>query len=383
MGLWDSFTDAVDDLGDTITGAAEVVVDTVIDGASAVAGAVATVAEPVADFASTLTSPIWAFGETVIDTIQDPAGAVQALGDIITDPVGAVEGAFGTVFEYGTGLGMEMGGIVKGVGMAGVGLVGNAIDSGLGVAGAAGDLAVEGITGSASVANVAMGGFGDDVLNYLDDHVLDQVDSATGGVVDVDFDNGAFTASVGVDDLLGVGVGISGDGATLSSDGPLLGVNVGVTDSHGTTVLFDENLPGVDVPAGADVGFGLDADGGIGVIAQVEDLRGITVGILGDYDATITLDELQAIGGTATRPAPADATTPTEGTTPLDVEAATAEPVADAAYDFGNGDSGTTFDSSTPEPAPEPEPEPQTDFAQELEQVAQQQEAADDVWDDL
>lgn len=382
MGIWDSFTDAVDDLGDTITGAAAVVVDTVIDGASAAAGAVASVAEPVSDFASTLTSPIWAFGETVVDTIQDPAGALQALGEIITDPVGAVEGAFGTVMDYGTGLATDFAGVVRGVGMGGVNLVKDGIDSGLGVAGAAGDLAVEGITGSASVANVAMGGFGDDVLNYLDDHVLDQVDTATGGVIDVDFDNGAFTAGVGVDDFLGVGVGISGDGVTVSSDGPLLGVNVGVTDSHGTTVLFDENLPGVDVPAGADVGFGLDAEGGIGVIAQVEDLRGITVGILGDYDATITLDELEAIGGTATRPAPAGAaTTPTEGSANLDVEAATEAPVADATFEAGTAvdDSAAIFEASVPEP----EPEPLNDFAQDLEQVDQQQDAADDVWDDL
>ena len=72
---------------------------------------------------------------------------MQALGDIITDPVGSVEGAFGAVMEHGTGLVTDFAGVVRGVGMGGVNLVKDGIDSGLGVAGAAGDLAVAGITG--------------------------------------------------------------------------------------------------------------------------------------------------------------------------------------------------------------------------------------------
>ncbi|MDO8362601.1 MAG: hypothetical protein Q7V88_06875 [Actinomycetota bacterium] len=384
MGFWDTVTDAVDDLGDTITGSLEVVVDTVTDGGSALAGAVASVAEPVSDFASTLTSPIWAFGETVVDTVTDPVGAMQALGDIITDPVGAVEGAFGSVMDHGMGLVSDFGGIVHGVGFAGVGLLRDGIDSGLGVAGAAGDIAVDAIGGAAGLANAGVGGYGDDVLDFLDDNVLDKVDYVTGGVINIDFDDGALTANVGVDDLLGVGFGISGDGVTVSSDAPLLGVDVGITDSHGATVLLDENIPGVDLPAGADVGIGLDADGGLGVIAELEDLRGITVGILGDYDADITLEQVEALAGSTARTAPADGVTTTAGgsSTDLDAEILNAPQVADVAADLGNSldDTAPVFESSALEPEPQTD---LSDFSQDLELVDQQQAAADDVWDDL
>ena len=235
-----------------------------------------------------------------------------------------------------------------------------------------------------------MGGFGDDVLNYLDDHVLDQVDSATGGVIDVDFDNGAFTAGVGVDDFLGVGVGISGDGVTVSSDGPLLGVNVGVTDSHGTTVLFDENIDGVEVPAGADVGFGLDADGGAGVIA-------------GRWRTSAA----------SPSGSPATTTPPSRSTSSKRSVArrhGRRRPTCDERTDRGSARVSTSEDERPLHPllilntisgtrsrtaaqcskprcpsrrAGSPSPKPQSDFSQDLEQVDQQQDAADDVWDDL
>ena len=367
MGWLSDVGDAFESVGEAVVGAAEVVVDTVTDVGGAVAGAVVGTGSAIFDFGSDLSAPIWGLGGGVIDVISDPVGAAQALGDIITDPVGAVEGAFGAVIDYGVGLGSDVGDIGSSV-LHGVYGVGEAVvDSSLDAVGSAGEIIGDTVGGAAGLANAALGGYGDEVLDVFDDYVLDTVDYVTLGVINVDYDNGALTAGVGVDNFLDVEVGVSGDGVTTGADAPLLGFEVGLTGGDGATFLLDENVPGVELPGGARVGLGIDDEGDAGVIAKVDDLRGITVGIVGDYDADITLEQVQALSGSGSAPriaAPGEA-----GGGPADV----------TGFDTGASDSfgGDVFE------APAPAPEPLTDFAQDIGEAEQVESTTDDVWDDL
>jgi len=364
FGFLEDLADAVVDLGEAVVGAAEVIVDTVTDVGGAVAGAVVSTGQSIFDVGSTLTEPIWGIGEAAIDFVSDPIGAAQALGEVISDPIGAVEGAFGAVIDYGVGLGSEIGDVGSSVahGVYGVGEA--VVASSLDIAGSAGGIIGDALAGTAGLANAALGGYGDEALNLIDDYVLDTVDVLTLGTVDVDFDNGALTASVGVDDFMGVGVGVSSDGVTAGVDAPLLGFDLGLTDSDGATLLLDENIPGVELPGGARVGLGIDDEGGAGVIAIADDLFGISVGIVGDYDADITLEQVQALGGSGSSPRTAAQT---------DVTGFDAD-VSDASDSFGDG---AGFES------PAPAPEPLTDFAQDVIEADQVESTTDDVWDDL
>ena len=370
MGWLSDVGDAFESVGEAVVGAAEVVVDTVTDVGGAVAGAAVGTGSAIFDFGSDLSAPIWGLGGGVIDVISDPVGAAQALGDIITDPVGAVEGAFGAVIDYGVGLGSNVGDIGSSVfhGVYGVGEA--VVDSSLDAVGSAGEIIGDTVGGAAGLANAALGGYGDEVLDVFDDYVLDTVDYVTLGTVNVDFDDGALTASIGIDDFLGVDVGVSGDGVTVGADAPLLGAEVGLTGRDGATLLLDENVPGVELPAGARVGIGIDDEGDAGVIAKVDDLGGITVGIVGDYDADITLEQVQALSGSGSS---ARIAAPGEtATTPTDVTGFDAE-VPNASDSFG----GDVFEATAPAP------EPLTDFAQDLAEVDQMESSTDDVWDDL
>lgn len=367
MGWLDVVGDALESVGEAVVGAGEVLVDTVTDVGGAVAGAAVDTGGAIFDFGSDVAAPIWGLGGGVVSVITDPVGAAQALGDIITDPVGAVEGAFGAVIDYGIGLGSGVGDIASSAGHGVYGIGEAVVDSSLDMVGSSGAIIGDAVAGAAGLANAAMGGYGDEVLDVFDDYVLDTVDYVTLGVVNVDFDDGALTASVGVDDFLGVDVGLSGDGVTVGADAPLLGAEVGFTGSDGATFLLDENVPGVEVPGGARVGLGIDDDGGAGVIAKVDDLRGITVGIVGDYDADITLDQVQALAGSGSASriaAPGDT-----GGAPTDA----------TRFDTVTSDSfgGDVFEAAAPAP------EPLTDFAQDLVEVEQVESTTDDVWDDL
>ena len=391
MGWLDDIGDAVGGAVDVVVDVVETAVDTVVDTAMDVGGAVAGAVAPVLDFGSSFFSPVFGLGETIVNTVTDPVGALQDLGNIITDPIGAVEGAFGSVMDYGSGLVEGVGGVVMGVGGAAYDLAGDALDTSLGLLGQAGGIAGEVIGAAGGLVNAATGGYAEDALNFIDDNVLDNVDYLTGGLINVDYDNGGLSASVGVDNLLSVGGSIGADGITASADAPLLGVDVGLTGDHGATVLLDENIPGVDIPYDAQLGVGVSADGGAGVIAMVEVAgRDIAVGIAGDYDDDISLDQAQALGGGSSArmatPTPEGAPVTQEmangnvGRAALGVETMagmatpTPEPIADVIDSF---DADLSLDSSAfAVDAP-------TDFAQDIVQVDQIESAADDVWGDL
>jgi hypothetical protein len=76
-------------------------------------------------------------------------------------------------------------------------------------------------------AEVATLGLGDDVMHAVDDHVLDTIDEATGGIVDLDYDDGGFSVNVGIDDVIGLGLAIGEDGLSAESE-VLVGGSYGV-----------------------------------------------------------------------------------------------------------------------------------------------------------
>ena len=67
------------------------------------------------------------------------------------------------------------------------------------------------------VADAATLGLGSAVLNVVDNTVLDGVDEITGGVINVDYDDGDISASVGVDGVLHVGAAVGDDGISHSA----------------------------------------------------------------------------------------------------------------------------------------------------------------------
>ena len=69
-----------------------------------------------------------------------------------------------------------------------------------------------------TVVDTATFGVASAVLDVVDNTVLDTVDELTGGIVDVDFDDGNLSASVGVDGVLHVGAAVGDDGIGQSSD---------------------------------------------------------------------------------------------------------------------------------------------------------------------
>ena len=92
-----------------------------------------------------------------------------------------------------------------------------------------------------TVVDTATFGVASAVLDVVDNTVLDAVDELTGGLIDIDFDDGNLSASVGVDGVLHVGAAVGDDGIRHSSD------------------VLDQSY---DVSADED---GLDAEGQAGI----------------------------------------------------------------------------------------------------------------------
>jgi hypothetical protein len=105
----------------------------------------------------------------------------------------------------------------------------------------------------AGKVDAASGGTFGRTLELLDDTAFDAVDFVTGGLIDVDFDNGDFTASAGIDGIFGGSVLIGESGLAVSGDNvPLF------TGSGFTPVSFDASVTddGLALGIGAGVDFG-------------------------------------------------------------------------------------------------------------------------------
>ncbi len=98
------------------------------------------------------------------------------------------------------------------------------------VAGNAGGYLGDGLGFAGGLVDTATFGGASGILNAVDDTVFDGVDYVTGGVVDIDFDDGRFSASVGIDGVASAGASIGEDGVTASADSFLASTDVGLTD---------------------------------------------------------------------------------------------------------------------------------------------------------
>ena len=147
----------------------------------------------------------------VTDVVQDVADVVDAVGDGIAEVGDAIadvvtgQGDVGDVFD-------AFGDAADGVGDA---IVAGAVEIG-------GDI----VDIAEDVADVAM--------NALDDFVFDPVDFVTGGAIDVDYDNGQFTAGLdfGVASV-GVSIGDKGFSAEAGFDIGIASGDVSFSDADG------------------------------------------------------------------------------------------------------------------------------------------------------
>ena len=99
------------------------------------------------------------------------------------------------------------------------------------------------------------------LANAVDDTVFDGVDYVTGGVIDIDYDDGRFSASAGIDGVATAGASIGENGITASSDSLLGSTDIGLTDEgllvaasagidYGPLPYFDGH---VEVDANGDI----------------------------------------------------------------------------------------------------------------------------------
>lgn len=100
------------------------------------------------------------------------------------------------------------------------------------------------IGAAGSTVNAATFGLAEDAMNVVDDTVLDGLDAATNGVIDLDFDDGQFTANAGFDDVLAVSAGVGADGVSTGFD---------LIDQHMDVELSDDGLA-LSGEAGVDWG---------------------------------------------------------------------------------------------------------------------------------
>ena len=98
------------------------------------------------------------------------------------------------------------------------------------VAGSAGGYVGDAVGAVGSTVDTATGGLAGDLFNAVDNTVFDTVDYVTDGAVNIDFDDGKFSASVGIPGIATAGASIGEDGVTASSDTLLGSTDVGLTD---------------------------------------------------------------------------------------------------------------------------------------------------------
>ena len=224
--------------------------------------------------------------EDVVDFVEDTA---EAVGDVVEDVVEAVGDVVEDVVE-------AVGDVVEDV----VDAVGDVVEA----------------VGEA-VEDVA-----EWTLNTLDDYVFDPVDYITGGVIDIDYDDGQFSAGLDIG-IASVGVSFgeqgfsadagfdiglaSGEISYDSSDGLAMSGSLGVewgplpyVEGHlsispdGDVMIGGElqaTLPFVDIDAGFNAGFGRNPDGTWGAAADASlDVSTPSVDLSIDADGSISVD---------------------------------------------------------------------------------------------
>jgi hypothetical protein len=98
----------------------------------------------------------------------------------------------------------------------------------------------------ATVVDDISGGAFSTILNGLDDTVFDTVDYLSGGIIDVDFDDGNFSANVGIEGIASFGGSIGESGITFGGSTLLGGSEFSATDDgFGISGSAGINLPGL------------------------------------------------------------------------------------------------------------------------------------------
>lgn len=98
-------------------------------------------------------------------------------------------------------------------------------------AGAAGGYVGDAAGAVGSAIDMATFGGASSILGGVDDTLFDGVDYLTGGVVNIDFDDGRFGASVGIDGVTQIGASIGEQGLTATFDTGIASTDIGLTDS--------------------------------------------------------------------------------------------------------------------------------------------------------
>ena len=137
-----------------------------------------------------------------------------------------------------------------------------------------------------TVVDTATLGVASAVLDVVDNTVLDTVDELTGGTIDIDFDDGDLSASVGVDGVLHVGAAVGDDGIRQSSDVLDQSYDVSATkdglDAKGQAGIDWGPLPYAE----GDVT--VEADGDIAAHGRVQGTLPTPIGVLsGEAEAEI------------------------------------------------------------------------------------------------
>ncbi len=194
-------------------------------------------------------------------------------------------------------------------------------------AGVVGDVADEAITAVGQAAAAAGGvvtevaGFADDMsggmfggfLDVADDLVFDNVDYLTGGLVDIDYDDGGFGVSLGVDGVMSFGASVGEAGVGFESTTLISGFEASAT-SDGLSVAGSAGIDfgplpyaegHLDITPTGDISVGGEFQGtvptpwgmlsGAGSGGFVKTDAGYAVA--GDIDATLTLPSGAQVGG--------------------------------------------------------------------------------------
>jgi len=219
-------------------------------------------------------------------------------------------------------------------------------------------------------------------MDQVDDYVFDTVDWATAGAIDIDFDDGAFSVDLGMNEVASLGFSIGEQGFT--ADGYLagLGAEVGMTEDDGFTVDVKADLPFLD-EVGVGVGLELD-EGGDGDDAFFLDVDGR---VLPEDTAPDAGDEVTGQPD-VTAPVPPVADGATEVAVGADValvhpdDGGEVAPITDELF-APDVTAAATVVVEVPDESAAPFAAPDTEFARDVADADDLADAADDVWNDV
>lgn len=181
------------------------------------------------DVCDTVGGAVEAVGGFVEDTVSGAADAVGVVtgfvADVVADAAAAAADAAAAAADAAAAAAAEVAGAVSDAGD----WLGNAIDE---VATAVADVTIDA---------------GEWLANTTDDYIFDTVDFVTGGIVDFDYDDGDFSANLGIDGIASVGISFGESGFDFGTE-----ANFGIA-SGGFDVSDDEGFA-TSASAGVDWG---------------------------------------------------------------------------------------------------------------------------------